>query len=106
MVQLDAAVAQVLPDSEADVSTRGRQKRVFKFSSIRVPDLKGFEEREGSWRENRGTGFGFGGVIQMPQPHDADRPVRFFAILLVVPVRARERNLGSGSRFVWKGAAS
>src|SRR3984885_8144307 len=49
MVQLDAAVTQVLPDSEADVSTSGRQKRVLKFSSIRVPGLKGFEKLKGSW---------------------------------------------------------
>jgi ATP-dependent Clp protease ATP-binding subunit ClpA len=56
MVQLDAAVVWLLPDSEADVSARRRQKRILKFSSIRVPGLKGFEELEGRWRESTGRG--------------------------------------------------
>jgi hypothetical protein len=47
MVQLDAAVAQVLPDAEADILAGGREKCIFKFSSIGVPGLEGFEEREG-----------------------------------------------------------
>jgi hypothetical protein len=50
VVQLDVAVTQILPDSEADVSGGGRQKRVLKFGSVRVPGLEGFEELKGTWR--------------------------------------------------------
>jgi hypothetical protein len=58
MVQLDAVFIYFLPDAEADVAARRRQKRVFKFSSIGVPDLEGFEELERirrSWRRSRAT---------------------------------------------------
>ena len=43
-MQLNAVVSWVLPDPEADIPTCGRQKRIFKFISIRVPRFEGFEE--------------------------------------------------------------
>src|SRR5271156_1887519 len=98
MVQLDAVVTGVLPDSEADVSTRRRQKRVFKFGSVRVPGLKGFEELEGAWwswwyygdrKRPRSTRSGC--VNHMPQTDDG-MPVEIFALLLAVALRAHERN--------------
>src|ERR1700675_1733639 len=104
MVQLDATVVQGLPDTEADIPAGGWKKCIFKFSSIRVPGLEGFEEREGrwgiraSWREiiivSRS-------VKHMPQTHDGGR---FFRIS--VRVRADERNRGGGSGFERNGATT
>src|ERR1700692_4021991 len=104
MVQLDATVVQGLSDSEADIPAGGRKKCIFKFSSIRVPGLEGFEEREGgwgiraSWREiiivSRG-------LKHMPQSHDGGRLLR-----VSVRVRADERNCGGGSSFERNGATT
>jgi hypothetical protein len=52
MVQFDASVVQGLPDAEAYIPAGGWKKCIFKFSSIPVPSLEGFEEREGCGRRN------------------------------------------------------
>src|SRR5258706_12668460 len=73
MVQLDDAVVQVLPDAEADIPAGGREKCIFKFSSIRVPGLEGFKEREGCWgvrASRRKIIIVSCGVKHMPQTHD------------------------------------
>ena len=108
VVQLHLAVAQVLPDPEADVSARGRQKRVLEFSPIRMPGLKGFEELERwwYWRSWRKIVIRLARVDQMPQAHDGSRPVRILAVLMIVPVRAYEGHWRSGPRFGRKGATS
>src|SRR6202049_4530594 len=97
MVQLDSTVVQVLPDAEADIPAGGWKKCIFKFSSIRVPGLEGFEEREGCWwvRASRRE------IIivscsekHMPQTHHGG-----MFLPISVRVRADERNRGGGSRF-------
>src|SRR5208283_688062 len=104
MVQLDGAVAQVLPDAEADIPVGGWKKCIFKFSSIRAPGLEGFEEREGC----RGVRPSRREIIivscsvnHMPQTHDASMLVPFS-----VRVRADERNCGGGPSFVRNGATT
>src|SRR6185437_5515030 len=96
MVQLDFAVAYLLPGAKADISAGRRQKRVFKLGSIPVPGFVGLEELEGRRRE-RAVGVRCS-VNQMPQTHDAGTPVRSFAALRFVP-RSRERvgNWNNGS---------
>src|SRR5579862_1858503 len=106
MVQLDYAVAYLLPDAVADVITSGRLDRVFKFNSIRVPHLKGFGEREGNWREKRGPGFGLSGVIHVPQTHDGTRPAWFVVVIMDGPGEGDEGDGGSRSRFGWNGATA
>src|SRR3984957_3134945 len=106
MVQLDAVVTQVLPDPEADISTCGRQKRVFKFISIRVPCFEGFQELEGYGRvrpSRREIIIVISCVNHMPQTHDATLLSPF-----VIRVRADERNsrCTGGSNFVRNGATS
>jgi len=49
VAQRDAVFVDFLPHTEADVSRRGRQERVFKFGSIREPGLEGFDELERAW---------------------------------------------------------
>src|SRR5271154_988463 len=113
MVELDAVVTGVLPDSEADVSTRRRQKRVFKFGSIRVPGLKGFEELEGAWRswwyyrDRKRTRSSIGGCVNhMPQAYDGV-PVCIVVFLMLGALRADEGNGGrGGSRFVTNRAST
>src|ERR1700732_1371784 len=104
MVQLDDAVVQVLPDAEADIPAGGREKCIFKFSSIRVPGLEGFEEREGCWgvrASRREIIIVSCGVKHMPQTHDGGMFLR-----ISVRVRADERNRGGGSSFVWNGTTT
>src|SRR5437879_12879640 len=101
MVQLDDAVVQVLPDAEADIPAGGREKCIFKFSSIRVPGLEGFKEREGCWgvrASRREIIIVSCGVRHMPQTHDG-------GMFLRIPVRVRpeERNCGGDSSHVWNG---
>src|SRR5258708_35631592 len=96
MVQLDDAVVQVLPDAEADIPAGGREKCIFKFSSIRVPGLEGFEEREGCWgvrASRRGIIIVSCGVKHIPPNHDGG---------MVPPISVRrwadQRNRGGGSK--------
>src|ERR1700732_1135259 len=111
MVQLDAVVTDVLPDSIADAA-RGWHNRVLEFNSIRVPHLEGFHVLEGRWcwrDRNRTRSIARCGVNHMPQTHDASMLVRFVAFLMVqrfVPLRAQEGNCGSGCRFECKAATS
>src|SRR5258708_19513805 len=101
MVQLDDAVVHVLPDAEADIPADGREKCIFKFSSIRVPGLEGFEEREGCWgvrASRREIIIVSCGVKHMPQTHDGGMFLR-----ISVRVWADERNRGGGSSFVCNG---
>src|SRR5579862_1024752 len=104
MVQSDSAVFQVLPDAEADISAGGWEKSTFKFRSIRVPGLEGFEEREGCGRIRAARGeiiVGGCGVEHVPQAHDGGSFLR-----LSVRVRADERNRGSGWSFVRNGTTT
>src|ERR1700680_1889655 len=104
MVQLDSTVVQVLPDAEADISAGGWKKCIFKFSSIRVPGLEGFEEREGCGGirpSRRKIIIVSRGVKHMPQSHDGGMLLR-----VSVRVRADERNCGGGSSFERNGATT
>src|ERR1700676_544835 len=104
MVQLDGALVQVLPDAEADISAGRWKKCIFKFSSIRMPGLEGFEELEGCWgvrTSRRGIIIESCSVKHMPQSHDG---VKFLRIS--VRVRADERNRGGGSSFERNGATT
>src|SRR6266571_1738003 len=40
MMQLNSQMADLLPDAIANISAGGRQKRVFKLGSVRVPGLE------------------------------------------------------------------
>src|SRR5580658_9071457 len=110
MVQLDPTVVQVLPDAVADIPAGGWNECIFKFSSIRVPGLEGFEEgkrcrwERPSWREILIV---ICSEIHMPQTYDGGMLVPF-----PVRVRADKRNCGcrcrcgSSSRFVGKGTTT
>jgi hypothetical protein len=102
---VDPSVAQVPPDSKADVSAGRRQKRVFKFSSIAAPGLKGFKERERSWRENRSARFGLSGVIQAPQTNDGSVPDKIFGHWMIVRMRRNCGNCVRGAVLKRNGAA-
>src|SRR5580704_8993135 len=102
---VDPSVAQVPPDSKADVSAGRRQKRVFKFSSIAAPGLKGFKERERSWRENRSARFGLRGVIQAPQTNDGSVPDKIFGHWMIVRMRRNGGNCVRGAVLKRNGAA-
>src|ERR1700693_4204838 len=98
MVQLDAVVTQVLPDPEADISACRWHKRVFKFCSIPVPGLEGFEEREGCRGERssrREIIIGSCSVKHMPQTHDGRILVPFS-----VRVKADESKCRGGPSVV------
>src|ERR1700693_1450959 len=104
MVQLDGALVQVLPDAEADISAGRWKKCIFKFSSIRMPGLEGFEELEGCWgvrTSRREIIIESCSVKHMPQTHDGGRFLR-----ISVRVRADERNRGGGSSFERNGATT
>src|SRR5882762_10043263 len=104
MVQLDDAVVHVLPDAEADIPADGREKCIFKFSSIRVPDIEGFEEREGCWgvrASRREIIIVSCGVKQMTQTQDGGMFRRISG-----RGRADERNRGGGPSFVWNGTTT
>src|SRR5580704_4629158 len=104
MVQLDDALVQDLPNAEADIPAGGRKKCIFKFSSIRVPGLEGFEEREGCGGirpSRREIIIVSRGVKHMPQSHDGGRLLR-----VSVRVRADERNCAGGSSFERNGATT
>jgi hypothetical protein len=98
VVELDGAFADCLPNTETDISARGRQEGLLEFGSVAVPGFVGLEEWESRRRRGKdtgGAGYGLRSVIQVPQPHDR---VRVESIPIVSGLRLDERRLRSRRR--------
>jgi hypothetical protein len=81
MVKLNDALIHFLPHANADIPTGGRKKCIFKFGSVRMPGLEGFEELEWCGRirpSRREIVIGSPGVNYMPQTNDPSLLVSFF----------------------------